>query len=95
MVRDFGPIKLVINTMDPSKMIKNREMEFINGRMEIFTKVSLWRILDMGPVICFGTMEVLIRDNGVEACPMEKGCIRLKGKSQSMEFFRTISLFSS
>ncbi len=41
---------MVINTMGNLKTIKNMEMEFLNGQIKISTKVSLWRILDMGPV---------------------------------------------
>ncbi len=48
------------------------EKEFINGQTEIFIMDNFLMIWDMEAVIWFGMMEVPMKDNGVEACQMEK-----------------------
>jgi len=68
----YGLIKLEINMRDFSKMTKRMEKACINGQMEIFIMDNFQMIWDMEMVIWFGTMEALMKDNGLEDYQMGK-----------------------
>lgn len=53
-------------------MIRNKDMEYSAGQMEMCLKEPIKTTSEMDSVVCFGVMEVITRVNGKMDCNMEK-----------------------
>jgi hypothetical protein len=45
-------------------MIKNMDMEYLHGQVEIYIKDNIRMMLEMDMEKCIGLMEVIIKENG-------------------------------
>ena len=52
-------------------MIRNVVKVFFNGKMEIFIREIIFRILGMDMDKCIGVMVVIIKDNGIKEFSMD------------------------
>ena len=64
MVYGKEVLGIVINMKVNMLKIKKRGMEFLNGRMEIYTRGIFLMIKNMDTVKCTGMMDLVIKVNG-------------------------------
>ena len=56
---------ILINMKDSTNKIKNKDMVFLFGKMEMFTKEIFWTIYEVVMDKCIGLTEEFIKVNGL------------------------------
>jgi hypothetical protein len=71
-------------------MIKNVDMVFLLGHLEMFIKVITSQMLEMDLGRCIGVMVVFIRGNGKMGYKMERGRFMYRVKDIKEDYFKII-----
>ena len=90
MDKEFGreDQEIVISMKGSIHAIKNLDMEFLHGRVVIFTKVNIKMTVGMDMDRCIGAMVVFTKDSGRMGFNMEKVKSMFLEKATKKEYLK-------